>query len=244
MGQKVNPIGLRVGYIRGWEASWFSPTKGFAEKLVEDDEIRKYIRTRVPNAGIAKVVIERTLKKIILTVHTAKPGIIIGKGGEEIDRLVEELKHMCKKEVHINIVEVKTPEQSAPLIGESIAHQLKARVSFRRAVKRAIDAAMRVGAKGIKIRVAGRLGGAEIARSEEYKQGRVPLHTLRADIDYAAVRGETIYGTIGIKVWIFKGEIYGKPTLVPGGIQQQGQSNAPAAPKRRTGGPGGRPTQR
>jgi len=212
MGQKVNPIGLRLGIVRGWESSWYGG-KNFSDKLVEDEKIRKYIYARIPKGGISKVVIERTLKRITLTVHTARPGVVIGKGGAEVDKVKEELKKLTKKDVQINIFEIKRPELDARLIGESIAQQLQARISFRRAMKQAIASAVRVGAQGIKVKVSGRLGGAEMARTEQYKEGRIPLHTLRADIDYHISEANTIYGKIGIKVWVFKGEVYGKRDL-------------------------------
>ena len=212
MGQKVNPIGFRLGIVRGWESSWYGGKK-FSDKLVEDHKIRKYIIARIPKGGISKIVIERTLKLIELTIHTARPGIIIGKGGSEVDKLKRELKKLTKKDVQINIFEIKRPEIDAKLIGDSIAQQLRARISHRRAMKQAIASAMRVGAKGIKVKVSGRIGGAEMARSEQYKEGRIPLHTIRADIDYAICESKTIYGKIGVKVWVFKGEIVGKRDL-------------------------------
>jgi small subunit ribosomal protein S3 len=212
MGQKVNPVGFRLGYIRGWESNWYGG-KSFAEKLVEDDKIRKYINARIPKGSVSRVVIERTLKRITLTIHTARPGVVIGKAGSEVDKLREELKKLTKKDVQINIFEIKRPEIDAKLVGETIAQQLRARISFRRAMKQAIQNAIRVGAQGIKIKLSGRLGGAEMARSEMYKEGRIPLHTLRADIDYAVSESLTVYGLIGIKVWIFKGEVYGKRDL-------------------------------
>jgi small subunit ribosomal protein S3 len=214
MGQKVNPIGFRLGVVKGWDSSWFGG-KDFPEKLVEDEKIRKYVDARVPKGGIARIVIERTLKRITLTIQTARPGVVIGKGGNEVDKIREELKQLTGKDVQINIFEIKRPELDARLVGENIAQQLKARISYRKAMKQAISAAMRVGAEGIKIRLSGRLGGAEMARSEEYKEGRVPLHTIRADIDYAISEADTVYGKIGIKVWIFKGEIFDKIDLVP-----------------------------
>ncbi|WP_266362343.1 30S ribosomal protein S3 [Tellurirhabdus rosea] len=214
MGQKVNPVGLRLGIVKGWDSSWYGG-KEFSDKLVEDVKIRKYISARIPKGAIARVVIERTLKRITLTIHTARPGIVIGKGGGEVDKIKEELKKITGKDVQINIFEIKRPEIDAKLIGETIAQQLEARISYRRAMKQAISSAMRVGAQGIKVRVSGRLGGAEIARSEQYKEGRVPLHTLRADIDYALSEAQTVYGKIGIKVWVFKGEVYGKRDLSP-----------------------------
>ncbi len=214
MGQKVNPIGLRLGIVKGWDSNWYGG-KDFSEKIVEDHKIRKYIYARIPKGGISKIVIERTIKRITLTVHTARPGVVIGKGGTEVDKIKEELKKITGKDVQINIFEIKRPELDARLVGESIAQQLQARISYRRAMKQAIASAMRVGAQGIKIKVSGRLGGAEMARSEQYKDGRIPLHTLRADIDYAVSEANTVYGKIGIKVWIFKGEIFGKRDLSP-----------------------------
>lgn len=214
MGQKVNPVGLRLGIIKGWDSNWYSGKSG-AEKLVEDDKIRNYLKARIPKGGIARVVIERTLKRIIITIHTSRPGIVIGKGGTEVDKIKEEIKKLTKKDIQINIFEIKRPELDAKLVGESIAQQLEARVSFKRAVKMAIASSMRMGAEGIKIMVAGRLNGAEIARSEMYKDGRIPLHTLRADIDYALSEALTVYGKIGIKVWICRGEVYGKRDLNP-----------------------------
>jgi len=214
MGQKVNPIALRLGIVRGWDSAWYGGND-FSDKLVEDHNIRKYIQARLPKGGISKVIIERTLKRITLTVHTARPGVVIGKGGSEVDKIKEELKKLTGKDVQINIFEIKRPELDAKLVGDSIAQQLKARISYRRAMKQAIASAMRVGAQGIKIKVSGRLGGAEMARTEQYKEGRIPLHTLRADIDYAICESDTVYGKIGIKVWIFKGEVYGKRDLSP-----------------------------
>ncbi len=228
MGQKINPVGLRLGIVRGWESSWYGG-KEFADKLVEDEKIRKYIAARIPKGAIARVVIERTLKRVTLTIHTARPGIVIGKGGGEVDKIKEELKKITGKDVQINIFEIKRPEIDAKLVGEAIAQQLQARISFRRAMKQAIQSAMRVGAQGIKVKVSGRLGGAEIARSEQYKEGRVPLHTLRADIDYAISEAQTVYGKIGIKVWIFKGEVYGKRDLSPAAMMSQAQANERSA---------------
>ena len=224
MGQKVNPIGLRLGIVRGWDSSWYGG-KDFSEKLVEDEKIRKYIQARIPKGSISKVVIERTLKRITLTIHTARPGIVIGKGGSEVDKIKEELKKITGKDVQINIYEIKRPEIDAKLVGEAIAQQLQARISYRRAMKQSISSAMRVGSQGIKIRLSGRLGGAEMARTEEYKEGRIPLHTLRADIDYAVSEAQTIYGKIGIKVWVFKGELYGKRDLTPSAATAQADRN-------------------
>lgn len=214
MGQKTNPVGLRLGIVRGWDSSWYGG-KNFSDKLVEDEKIRKYVLARIPKAGIAKIIVERTIKRIILTINTARPGVVIGKGGGEVDKIKEELKKVTDKDVQINIFEVKRPELDAKLVGESIAQQLEARISYKRAMKMAIASAMRVGAQGIKIKLSGRLGGAEMARTESYKEGRVPLHTLRADIDYAVSEALTVYGKIGIKVWIFRGEVFGKRDLSP-----------------------------
>lgn len=212
MGQKVNPISLRLGYIRGWESNWYGG-KNFAEKLLEDNKIRRYILARIPKGGIARIVIERTLKRITVTVHTSRPGIVIGKGGSEVDKLREELKKLTAKDIQINIYEIKRPELEARLVADNIASQLKARISFRRAMKMAIASTMRMGAEGVKIKCSGRLGGAEMARTEEYKEGRIPLHTFRSDIDYALAESNTVYGKIGVKVWICKGEVYGKRDL-------------------------------
>lgn len=212
MGQKVNPIGLRLGIVRGWESNWYGGAT-FAEKLAEDDRIRKYIAMRVPKGGISKVIIERTLKRIIITIHTARPGIVIGKGGSEVDKIKEEIKKLTKKDVAINIYEIKRPELDAKLVGESIAQQIEGRVNFKRAIKMAIASTMRMGAQGIKVSVAGRLNGAEMARTQMYKEGRIPLHTFRADVDYALSEAQTVYGKIGVKVWIFKEEVYGKRDL-------------------------------
>ena len=209
MGQKTNPIGLRVGIIRGWESNWYE-NKSYAPKLLEDKKLRTYIRKRLQNAGISSIKIDRTSKNIILSVNTSRPGVVIGKSGKEIAQIEEELKKLTDKEVKIQITEIKRPELDAYLVAENIAKQIEGRVSFRRAMKSAITTAMRMGAEGIRIMCSGRLGGAEMARTEQYKEGRIPLHTLRADIDYAHGRAETIYGSIGIKVWICRGEILGK----------------------------------
>ncbi len=214
MGQKVNPIGLRLGIIRGWDSNWYGG-KNYGDKLSEDEKIRKYLRVRIPKGGIAKVVIERTLKRITLTIHTARPGIVIGKGGAEVDAIREEIKKITGKDVQINISEIKRPELDAQLVGENIAQQIENRFSYKRAVKNAIMNTMKMGSEGIKVRISGRLNGGEIARSEMYKDGRTPLHTLRSNIDYALVEAQTVYGKIGIKVWICKGEIYGKVDLAP-----------------------------
>jgi len=214
MGQKVNPIGLRLGIIRGWDSSWYGGND-YGDKLVEDEKIRKYLKARIPKGGIAKVVIERTLKRITLTINTARPGIVIGKGGQEVDAIREEIKRITGKDVQINIHEIKRPELDAALVGENIAQQIENRFSYKRAIKNALQGTMKMGADGIKIRISGRLNGAEIARSEIYKEGRTPLHTLRSNIDYALVEAQTVYGKIGIKVWVCKGEIYGKVDLSP-----------------------------
>lgn len=214
MGQKVNPIGYRLGIIKGWDSNWFGGNH-YADKLVEDEKIRKYIMARISKGGIAKIVIERTLKRITITIHTARPGIVIGKGGQEVDKIKEELKKITKKDVQINIFEIKRPELDAQLVADGVAKQLEARISFRRAMKTSIASTMRMGAEGIKIMTSGRLGGAEMARTEGYKEGRTPLHTLRADIDYAVAEAHTSYGRIGIKVWVCRGEIFGKRDLSP-----------------------------
>ncbi len=214
MGQKVNPISNRLGIIKGWDSNWYGG-KNYGEKLLEDSKIRKYLNARLAKASLSRIIIERTLKLVTITVFTARPGIIIGKGGQEVDKLKEELKKITDKEVQINIFEVKRPELDAIIVGNNIARQLEGRVAYRRAIKMAIASTMRMGAEGIKIQISGRLNGAEMARSELYKEGRTPLHTLRADIDYAQVEALTKTGLTGIKVWICKGEVYGKPDLSP-----------------------------
>ena len=206
MGQKVNPISNRLGIIRGWDSNWYGGRK-FEQKLVEDDKIRKYLNARLAKAGISKIYIERTLKLLTVTINTARPGLIIGKAGSEVDKLKEELKKVTGKEVQINISEVKRPEVDAVLVAQNIAKQIEGRVQYRRAIKMAIASTMRVGAEGIKVSVSGRIGGAEMARAEGYSEGTVPLHTLRADIDYALAEANTTYGKLGVKVWICKGEI-------------------------------------
>jgi small subunit ribosomal protein S3 len=214
MGQKTNPIGNRLGIIRGWDSNWFGG-KDFAEKVVEDENIRNYLNARIAKGGIARIVIERTLKRITITIHTSRPGIIIGKGGAEVDRIREELKKLTNKDVQINIIEIRKPELDANIVAESIAKQLEARINYRRAIKMAIQSTMRTGAEGIKVRISGRLSGSDMARREEYKEGRTPLHTFRADIDYALKEAQTVYGKIGVKVWICKGEVLGKRDLSP-----------------------------
>ena len=214
MGQKTNPIGNRLGIIRGWESNWYGGND-YGDKIAEDDKIRKYIHTRLSKASVSRVIIERTLKLITITITTARPGIIIGKGGQEVDKLKEELKKITGKEIQINIFEIKRPELDAFLVATSIARQIENRISYRRAIKMSIAATMRMNAEGIKIQISGRLNGAEMARSEHYKEGRIPLSTFRADIDYALVEAHTTYGRMGIKVWIMKGEVYGKRELSP-----------------------------
>ncbi|MCB9064903.1 MAG: 30S ribosomal protein S3 [Chitinophagales bacterium] len=243
MGQKANPIGNRLGIIRGWDSMWYGSKKDFSTRLVEDHKIRTYLNARISKGGISRIVIERTLGKLIVTIHTSKPGIIIGKGGSEVDRIKEELKKLTgKDDVQINIMEIRRPELDAQIVGETIARQLESRVSYKRAVKMAVATAMRMGAEGIKIKVGGRLNGAEIARSEEFKQGRTPLHTFRMDIDYASVFALTVYGKIGIKVWICKGEVLGKRDLNPNfstsSDRRGGGAEAPGG--RRPSGGGGR----
>jgi len=247
MGQKTNPIGNRLGIIRGWESNWYGSKKDYAQKLIEDTRIRGYLNARINKGGIAKIVIERTLNKLIITIHTSKPGIIIGKGGGEVDRIKEELKKLTgKDDVQINILEIRRPELDAQIVGETIAKQIENRINFKRAIKMAIASTMRLGAEGIKIKASGRLGGAEIARSEEIKQGRVPLHTFRMDIDYASVYAQTVYGKIGLKVWICKGEVLAKRDLNPnfvGGTKAEGPERRDSRPAggrddRRGGGAG------
>lgn len=208
MGQKTNTVGFRLGITSNWESQWYDE-KDFAEKLHEDERIRKYIKARLKKAGVARVIIERTAKRISLAIHTSKPGVVIGKQGAEVDKLKEEMKKLTGKDVNITINEIKRPELDAVLVAENIASQLEGRVAFRRAMKNAIASTMRMGADGIRVICSGRLGGAEMARTEQYKEGRVPLHTLRADIDYARGTAQTIYGAIGVKVWICKGEVIG-----------------------------------
>lgn len=228
MGQKTNPIGNRLGFIQGWESNWFGGND-YSAKIVEDYKIREYLSARLQKASISKIIIERTIKLVTVTINTARPGVIIGKGGQEVDKLKEELKKITGKEVQINIFEIKRPELDAQLVADSIARQIEGRISFRRAIKMAIQSTMRMGAEGIKVKISGRLNGAEMARNEMYKDGRTPLHTFRADIDYALGEAHTTYGRIGIKVWICKGEVYGKRDLSPNvGLQQKkGPKRAP-----------------
>jgi small subunit ribosomal protein S3 len=235
MGQKANPIGNRLGIIRGWESNWYGGKKDFAKKLIEDNKIRNYLNARINKGGISKIVIERTLGKLIVTIHTSKPGIIIGKGGNEVDRIKEELKKLTNNEdVQINILEIRRPELDAMIVADNIARQIENRINYKRAIKMAIASSLRMGAEGIKVKVSGRLGGAEIARTEEIKQGRTPLHTFRMDIDYANVFALTVYGKIGIKVWICKGEVLGKRELNPNFIG--GKSDVSDRRERRPGG--------
>ncbi|MCW3126018.1 MAG: ribosomal protein [Bacteroidetes bacterium] len=235
MGQKTSPIANRLGIIKGWDSNWFGG-KDAAQKLIEDVKIRTYINARINKGGISRIVIERTLKRITVTIHTSRPGIIIGRGGNEVDRLKEELKKLTGKDVQINIAEIRRPEIEAMIVAETIAKQLEARINYRRALKMAIASAMRMGAEGIKVRVSGRIGGAEMARSEEYKQGRTPLHTWRADIDYAFYEALTVYGKIGVKVWICKGEVYGKRDLTAGLAGSLPENQGQGGDDRRGGG--------
>ena len=207
MGQKVNPHGPRVGVIKDWDSKWFAGKKEFGDQLVEDHNIRKFVKKNCYSAGVAKIGIERKQNRIFITIHAAKPGIIIGRGGAEIDKLKAQLEKLTKKTVNVNIMEVKNPDTNAQLVAENIAAQLEARISFRRAMKQVMGRAMRMGVKGIKTAVAGRVGGAEIARTEQYHEGTIPLQTLRADIDYGFAEAKTTYGILGVKVWIYKGEI-------------------------------------
>lgn len=214
MGQKTHPIGLRLGVIKGWDSNWYCG-KETAKNIGEDDKIRKYLNARLGKAGISKIGIERSIKLVTVTIFTARPGVIIGKGGTEVDKLKEEMKKLIGKEIQINISEIKRPELDAFIVASSIAKQIEGRVSFRRAIKKAVSDTMRIGAEGIKVIASGRVGGAEMARQETYKEGRIPLHTLRADIDYALVPALTKVGLIGVKVWICRGEVYGKRDLAP-----------------------------
>ncbi|MGY8950588.1 MAG: 30S ribosomal protein S3 [Flavobacteriales bacterium] len=213
MGQKTNPIGNRLGYIRGWESNWFGGND-FGDRLAEDHKIRKYLKVRLIKASISRIAIERTVKVVTITIHTARPGIIIGKGGQEVETLKEEIKKLTGKDIQINIFEIKRPDLEATLVANSIARQVEGRISYKRATKMSIASTMRMGAEGIKVQISGRLNGAEMARSEMFKDGRTPLHTFRADIDYALAEAHTQYGLIGIKVWICRGEVYGKRDLM------------------------------
>lgn len=228
MGQKVNPIGLRVGVNRTWDSRWFAGRSEYGQLLHEDIRIREYLEGRLKQAGIAKIVIERPHKKCRVTIHTARPGVVIGKKGADIEKLRRKLTEFTDSEVHLNIVEIRKPEIDATLVAENIAQQLERRVAFRRAMKRSVQNAMRLGAQGIRINCGGRLGGAEIARTEWYREGRVPLHTLRSDIDYGTATGRTAYGAIGIKVWIFKGEIMEHDPMAHDRRAAEGSDSRPA----------------
>jgi small subunit ribosomal protein S3 len=241
MGQKTNPIGNRLGIIRGWDSNWFGG-KDYAEKVVEDEKIRRYLHVRIEKGGVSRVVIERTAKRVTITIHTSRPGIIIGKGGMEVDSIREELKKLTNKEVQINIVEIRKPELSAQIVGETIAKQIEARINYRKAIKMAIQSTMRANGEGIKVRISGRLNGADMSRSEEYKEGRSPLHTFRADIDYAVVEAQTVYGKIGLKIWICRGEIYEKVDFFP--TQQGTNASAMASSNPGAGGSHGRDNKR
>lgn len=239
MGQKTNPIANRLGIIRGWESNWYGG-EDYGDKLAEDQKVRDYIHARLSKASVSRIIIERTLRLMTVTITTARPGIIIGKGGQEVDRLREELKQLTEKEVQINIFEIKRPEMDAHLVAASIARQIENRISYRRATKMAISAAMRLNAEGIKVQISGRLNGAEMARSESFSEGRIPLSTFRADIDYAMVEAHTTYGRLGVKVWIMKGEVYGKRELSPlvGMSKKGGQRGGKRGPRRKKKGRG------
>jgi small subunit ribosomal protein S3 len=236
MGQKTNPIGNRLGIVRGWDSNWYAD-KHYAAYVIQDEKIRTYLKARISKGGIARVIIERTLKRITVTIHTSRPGIIIGKGGQEVDRIREELKKLTGKDVQINIIEIRKPEMDANIVAESIARQLEARINYRRAIKMAIQSTMRSNAEGIKVRISGRLNGSDMSRTEEFKEGRTPLHTFRADIDYALHEALTVYGIIGVKVWICKGEVLGKRDLNPNAGLVGKDSNSGGG---RDGGRGGR----
>ena len=220
MGQKCNPISNRLGIVRGWDSNWFGGNN-FGDNILEDSKIRKYLNTRLANASVSKIVIERTLKLVTITVCTARPGIIIGKGGKDVDKLKEELKKITKKDVQINIFEIKRPELDAVIVANNIARQIEGKIAYRRAIKQAVANTMRAGAEGIKVQISGRLNGAEIARSEMIKEGRTPLHTFRADIDFCQAEALTKVGLLGIKVWICRGEVYGKVDLAPNFAQEK-----------------------
>ena len=236
MGQKVNPISNRLGIIRGWDSNWFGG-KDFGDNLVEDQKIRKYLNERLAKASVSRIVIERTLKLITITICTARPGIVIGKGGQDVDKLKEELKNIFHKDIQINIFEVKKPDLDATIVANNIARQVEGKIAYRRAIKMAIANTMRAGAEGIKVQVTGRLNGAEMARKEMLKEGRTPLHTFRADIDYCSATAITKVGTIGVKVWICRGEVYGKRELAPNFLQEK-QNNGRS--DRRNGRRGGK----
>lgn len=232
MGQKINPISNRLGYIRGWDSNWYGGNN-YGDKLLEDSRLRSYLNARLAKASVSRITIERQLKLITITISTARPGLVIGKGGQDVDKLKEELKKITDKDIQLNIHEVRRPEVDAAIVAENIARQLEGKIAYRRAVKMAIASAMRAGAEGIKVQVSGRLNGAEMARSEMYKEGRTPLHTLRADIDYALAEALTKVGLIGVKVWIMKGEVYEKRDLAPNFAQHKA---APQGGARRGGG--------
>ena len=246
MGQKAHPTGQRLGYIKGWDSNWYGGDN-YADKLVEDEKIRQYLMARLKKASVSRIIIERTLKLVTVTINTARPGVSIGRGGSEVDKLREELKKFTGKDVQINIFEIKRPELDARLVADSIARQLEGRISFRRAMKMSVASTMRMGAEGIKVQVSGRLNGAEIARTEKYREGRVPLHTLRADIDFAITEAHTKMGRIGVKCWIMRGEVYGKRDLSPNQGQVKGPGGMRMGPgndrrggeRRGPGGPGG-----
>ncbi|MDY3103233.1 MAG: 30S ribosomal protein S3 [Prevotella sp.] len=226
MGQKVNPISNRLGIIRGWDSNWFGG-KDFGDNLVEDRKIRKYLNERLAKASLSRIIIERTLKLVTITICTARPGIVIGKGGQDVDKLKEELKNLFNKDIQINIFEVKKPELDANIVGNNIARQVEGKIAYRRAIKMAIQNTMRAGAEGIKVQISGRLNGAEMARKEMYKEGRTPLHTFRADIDYCQTEALTKVGLLGIKVWICRGEVYGKQELTPNFTQDKTNTGRP-----------------
>ena len=232
MGQKTNPISNRLGIIRGWDSNWFGGND-YGDRIAEDYKIRRYLEARLSKGGISRIFIERTLKLVTVTITTARPGLIIGKGGQEVDKLKEELKKITDKDIQINIFEIKRPELDAVLVADSIAKQIENRISYRRAVKMAIAGSMRMGAEGIKVQISGRLNGAEMARSESFKEGRIPLSTFRADIDYHIAEAHTTYGRLGVKVWIMKGEVYGKRELSPLVGQQQKKGPASGGGKKR-----------
>ena len=237
MGQKVNPISNRLGVIRGWDSNWSEKGK-YPDNILEDYKLREYLNVRLAKCSVSRIVIERTLKLITITVCTSRPGLIIGKGGQEVEKLKEELKKITDKDVQINIFEVKRPELDAEIVASTVARQIEGKVAYRRAVKMAIASTMRAGAEGVKIQLSGHLNGAEIARSEMFKEGRTPLHTLRADIDYALVEAHTKVGVLGVKVWICRGEVYGKRDLAPSfsANQKEGRGAAPARGEGRRGG--------
>ncbi|PVZ10683.1 MULTISPECIES: 30S ribosomal protein S3 [Bacteroidales] len=235
MGQKINPISNRLGIIRGWDSNWYGGRK-YGETLLEDSRIRQYLNARLAKASVSRIVIERALKLVTITICTARPGMIIGKAGQEVDKLKEELKRITNKDIQINIYEIRKPELDAAIVAENIARQLEGKIAYRRAVKMAIASAMRMGAEGIKILVSGRLNGAEMARSEMFKEGRTPLHTLRADIDYALAEALTKVGLLGIKVWICKGEVYEKRDLAPNFAVAKNQGRRPNAQGNNRGG--------